>query len=480
MKLDKTKLQNYKGYLTGDVTSVDTTLIKIAENYKRQVAGNYLAVNDYEINKRLPEDEFFITRKVDGEMQVIFFDGTNVLIINGHGKVRAALPCLVELESVLKESGLSSCILAGELHDKEDESRKRIYDLLSALVSEERINDICLSIFDIIEIDGKPRHFNDYGEKHQKIKEIIGKRNNVFPVELFQASNKQQLQEYFKEKIDQGAEGLVVHCNYPRTFKIKPKHTIDAVVVGYSESDEKGSIRTLLVALIREKNKYQIIGKVSNGLTDQHKVELFETLSKKHVQSTYTETDSNKVAFHMIEPELVVEMGFNDILTESFSKAISNPVLLYTGDDGYTLDSVITGIRPLFPVFERFREDKIADDQGVRFSQVTDLFYIETKTKQLSPDVLPKSELISREVYTKEAKNKIMVQKFAAFKTNKEDKDERFPAYVFFYTNFSSGRKAPLNREVRISNSKDQILEIMEKYKTDNIKKGWEKVTGNN
>lgn len=479
MKLDKTKLQKHKGYLIGDISSVDALLIKIAENYKRQVAGNYLAVNNYEINRRLPEDEFFITRKVDGEMQVVFFDGTNVIMINGHGKVRASLPCLVELESVLKQAGLSSCILAGELHDKEDESRKRIYDLLSALVSETRINDICLSIFDIIEIDGKPHHFKNYGEKHKKIEEIIGKRNNVFPVELFQAANKQQLQEYFKEKIDQGAEGLVVHCNYPRTFKIKPKHTIDAVVVGYSESDEKGSIRTLLAALIREENKYQVIGKVSNGLTDQHKMELFTDLSKKHVQSTYTETDSNKVAFHMIQPELVVEMGFNDILTESFSKAISNPLLVYT-KDGYSLDSVITGIRPLFPVFERFREDKKADAQDVRFSQITDLFYIETKTTQLSPDVLPKSDVLNREVYTKEAKNKIMVQKFVVYKTNKEDKDERFPAYVFYYTNFSSGRKDPLKSEVRISNDKDQLFKILEKYKEENIKKGWEKIPGSN
>ncbi|MBN2534224.1 MAG: ATP-dependent DNA ligase [Spirochaetales bacterium] len=479
MKLDKTRLQQYKGYLTGDVTSVEATLIKTAESYKRQVAGNYLAVNNYEINKRLPEDEFFITRKVDGEMQVVFFDGENVIIINGHGKARASLPCLIELESALKEAGLSSCILAGELHDREDESRKRIYDLLSALVSEKGINDICLSVFDIIEIDGKQQHFKNYGEKHQKIKEIIGKRNNVFPVELFQAANKQQLQERFKEKIDQGAEGLVVHCNYPRIFKIKPKHTIDAVVVGYSESEEKGSIRTLLVALIREENKYQIIGKVSNGLTDQQKMDLFIALSKKHVPSSYTETDSNKVAFHMIEPGLVVEMGFNDILTESFSKAISNPVLVYT-KDSYFLDSVLTGIRPLFPVFERFREDKKADAHDVRFSQITDLFYIESKTKQLSPEVLPKSEILSREVYTKEAKNKIMAQKFVVFKTNKEDKDERYPAYVFFYTNFSSGRKDPLNREVRVSNDKDQIFDIMEKYKAENIKKGWEKVPGKN
>ena len=57
-----------------------------------------------------------------------------------------------------------------------------------------------------------------------------------------------------------------------------------------------------------------------------------------------------------------------------------------------------------------------------------------------------------------------------------EDIIKSDPAYVFCYTNYSSDRKEPLNRDVRISNSEDQIKKIYETYIEGNIKKGWEKV----
>jgi hypothetical protein len=69
-----------------------------------------------------------------------------------------------------------------------------------------------------------------------------------------------------------------------------------------------------------------------------------------------------------------------------------------------------------------------------------------------------------------------MVQKFMVIKTNKETIDKKFPAFVFHYTDFSSGRADPLQKEVKISNSEKQIQEIFDAYISENVKKGWEKV----
>jgi len=80
---------------------------------------------------------------------------------------------------------------------------------------------------------------------------------------------------------------------------------------------------------------------------------------------------------------------------------------------------------------------------------------------------------MKREVYTKTLKGKLMVRKFVMWKTNKENEGSEYPAYVVHFTDYSPGRKVPLDREVRISSSEDQINELFEELKKENIKKGW-------
>ena len=69
-----------------------------------------------------------------------------------------------------------------------------------------------------------------------------------------------------------------------------------------------------------------------------------------------------------------------------------------------------------------------------------------------------------------------MVRKFLIWKTNKETMSEEFPAFVMHYTDFSPNRKTPLAREVRVSNSEEQIRSFYADFIADNIKKGWNEV----
>lgn len=88
---------------------------------------------------------------------------------------------------------------------------------------------------------------------------------------------------------------------------------------------------------------------------------------------------------------------------------------------------------------------------------------------------LPASTLLARKVFRKISGGKVMIRKFLIWKTNKEESG-KFPAYVFFYTDYSSGRGDFLKRDLRISESERQIRSIMNEFIAGNIRKGWQKV----
>jgi hypothetical protein len=64
------------------------------------------------------------------------------------------------------------------------------------------------------------------------------------------------------------------------------------------------------------------------------------------------------------------------------------------------------------------------------------------------------------------------------WQTNKESDAEHWPAYVIHYTDFSPNRKTPLEREVRISSSREQIDELWNELATEAFVKGWTPVGG--
>lgn len=76
---------------------------------------------------------------------------------------------------------------------------------------------------------------------------------------------------------------------------------------------------------------------------------------------------------------------------------------------------------------------------------------------------------------TIELKDKAIDEEFVAWKTNKEA-DPRYPAYVFHYTDYSSGRKDPLKTDIRVAPTEAQITAIFDAFLAENVKKGWEEV----
>ena len=56
----------------------------------------------------------------------------------------------------------------------------------------------------------------------------------------------------------------------------------------------------------------------------------------------------------------------------------------------------------------------------------------------------------------------------------RDQTDKRGGAYVIQLTDFSENRKDPLQYDMRVSSSKEQILGFFEDWETKYFKKGWE------
>jgi hypothetical protein len=128
---------------------------------------------------------------------------------------------------------------------------------------------------------------------------------------------------------------------------------------------------------------------------------------------------------------------------------------------------------PISPTFVRRREDKTIRKDDLRLNQIADVVEVPMLDRDARQLSLPKSEVLYREVFTKTLKGNLMVRKLMLWKTNKQAEGGNFPAFVAYYTDFSPGRATPLDRDIRISNSREQIEQLLADMKAEYIVKGW-------
>jgi ATP-dependent DNA ligase len=478
MKVDVNKLQQTNNYLKGHLDCLDISIRDLPENFKKRLSQQFLSVNSTEIDSRIKGKNFWVSKKMDGHLQLVIFDDDQIFMVGRNGTVRMNLPCLDHMKKLFIQHNIQNATIACELYVQKENQRSRVYDVIAALSDEKSLDTLALAVFDIVEMDDQAFRGKNYHDIWTKICEIFPSDGKVHAVETRKVKSKKDVQKIFDEWVtDGGHEGLVVRGDMPFMFKVKPKYTFDGVVVGYTEgiNDHKGKIKSLLVGFYLDKDIIQIAGKVGTNFSEDDRHELFAYFSKKHCDSNYIETDNDGIAFRMVTPDTVVEVGCNDVMTENtYGKPLLSNLIHYS-DNSYSRYATVAGVRFIYPVFERIREDKSPgfDDSGIM--QLKDFIDLSTPEKQTT-EVLPKSEVLLRKVYQKTQKDKIMVQKFIVWKTNKEDIDPRYPAYVLFYTNFSSQRKEPLQTDIRISSDKAQIMALSDSFILKNVKKGWKAV----
>jgi hypothetical protein len=213
---------------------------------------------------------------------------------------------------------------------------------------------------------------------------------------------------------------------------------------------------------------------VGGGFSNDDRRAFLSDLKDLIVTSDYAEVN-DQVAYHMVKPEVIIEISVLDMFSQSTRGAsIKKMVLQYDPvKQHYGIVRLLPMVGLISPQYVRRRDDKKVNTQDLRMQQVTDIVEVPLADRDARQLQLPKSELLRREVHTKQLKGATMVRKLLMWKTNKERDTDEFPAYVLHLTDFSPNRKTPLEREIRVSSSRDQIEELWRELAEESFVKGW-------
>lgn len=418
MKITISTLETINSHLQGDTSCLPSSYENRAQEYKRRISGCFVPITPSEMISKAATLPVYATKKLDGELAVIFFDGREIVIIGSNGTSRSGLPCTTKAREMLKKAKVTQAIIPAELYVKSSE-RERGFQVRQALGAGGDPATLCLAPFDIIELDGVNIAAHGYEEVHAALEKLFNGSELCQPVAMKKCASALDLTALFNEWVTAGgAEGIVLRSTLPIIYKVKPKHTIDAAIIGFTEGDgdNRGKVRELLIGLERIDDTFQIIGKTGNGMTEDQKKELFTLFSAIPAASSYIETDSRNVAFRMVQPKYVVEIGFSDLLVESAAgERKQNPLTAWDGNDYRPLQPC-NGVSMLHATFERVRDDKPVDAVSTGISQLTRLIG-ETVESAVASRIQPTSTLLRREVYTKGDGNKLMIQKYLVWKT---------------------------------------------------------------
>lgn len=450
-----------------------------AQEYRRNLAARMMGLDKASVMEKLPACDCFVSRKVDGECTLLLIEGGECCSVNPGGVVRMGLPFMQEALELLGKTKHKQMLIAGELYVGRTDRRPRVHDVSRVArqpESQADLDALHLAVFDILEIDSKPAP-NAYADVYKKIESAFKSGRRIHPVETVRAKTVEDVMKHFEKWVEtEGAEGLVIRSDGGGQFKLKPRISLDVAVLGFTEGvdDRVGMIHDMLVGLMRQDNSFHILGRVGGGLKEEERRAWLSDLKDMTADSEYAEVN-DAVAYQMVRPEWVIEISCLDLVSQTTrGSSIDRMVLGYdTGRNLYQAIRRLPLASPISPNFVRRRDDKAIRHADLRLHQVNDVVEVAMMDRDARQLSLPKSEIVKREVFTKTLKGNLMVRKLLLWKTNKDCEGGTFPAYVAYLTDFSPNRATPLDRDIRVSNSREQIDELWAQMKAENIVKGW-------
>jgi hypothetical protein len=481
--LDKSRVElKIGGYGVAPAAALaDATLLGRVQGYRRQTGGRMMALDREGVKLKVPSSDYHVSRKIDGEFAVLVWDGSEAITLNPGGTVRVGLPVLAEAAERLQAAGVTSALLAAELFvEREDGKRARVHDVARVArrpESADALKSLHLAVFDVIEWNGEDAG-SEFGVSWKSITDTFGDGELIQPVEAVKSNDAKGILKQFEKWVDEeGSEGLVARSDSAGIFKVKPRHSLDVAVIGFTEGvdDRVGMLHDILLAIMRADGSFQVLGRVGGGFSDDERKNFLSDLEDMAAESEYAEVNSDRVAYQMVEPNWIAEISCLDLVAETTRGATIDRMVLNWNSDQKRWETVrrLPLVSVISPQFIRLRDDKQVDPEDVRMSQLTDLVPVQMSEKTAKDLALPGSEILRREVLTKTLKGKEMVRKLMMWKTNKETESSDYPAYVVHLTDFSPNRKDPLKREIRVSHSRDQINQLWGELAENYFVGGW-------
>lgn len=453
-------------------TYLDSEVKPILDRYRQVVAQRYTPCPPSELNRLLAAPPFYVSRKVDGELWFLVKGAKDIQLVAANGRVVTGNHAIFSAARILPDG----VILAGELHVVRSQGRERVGDVRSALATS--ADELTLAVFDILRIGDMTWQETSYQARLEVLQENLNSTGALSMIPVSVTESETEVHSMYKEIVeDSGAEGIIVRCSDGRALKVKPELTVDCAVLGFTSrplANGQEEVRSLLLGLsVPDSSSFVAVGTVGNMSEGVDRQELFDRLRGSVRQSQYRQAASSGQLYQMVEPELVVECRVMDLQVEdSKGRAIKRPLLTCTNGEWVSQGGVSAGTL-LNPVAVRIRTDKSDVTEGSRITQIAD--YLQGAGGETTG--LEASVVLTRRVWVKESKGKTDVRKLLIWKTNKEQADDTYPAFVVHWTDYSAGRKSPLSREVRPAANVEAAQALADSMIETNIKKGWEEVS---
>lgn len=473
--------------------SLDAATTETLREYKLRVAKRYRAVVPAQIGVAILEGRLFISPKIDGELWFAVKRAGRVALCAPNGRVLQGAPVVRDVAAALAGAA-DETVVAGELFARADEGggRPRVFHVGRALRGIQRLGEppcaaqegeadrLGFKAFDLVSASGEDAQSWSYERRLELLRMWFpaGGRASIVATE---EGDKGLVGARYAEWVESGRyEGLVARHEGGAIFKVKPIVSLDAVIVAWSERlvYDKVELRELQVALIRDDGRFHVLGSVS-GFDEATRATLHARLDALGASSTYRMANREGTLCRFVRPELVIEIDTTDVMAPEPGESQSQKMTLaYSEDGGWEPRGLLPMCSLIHPRFLRIRQDKRVDAADVGLEQLRQIAPFDEEelaapVRVSAVETSSPSRVLERKVWVKSGKGGTAVRKFVAWATGRADKDPRYPAFVVAFTDFSPGRKEPLQRELRVASSEPRIRALAAAWEAENIKKGW-------
>jgi len=333
----------------------DQGLHQRAQEFRRHLSGHMVALDKASMKERMPESDYFVSRKIDGEFTLILVEGGNACSINPGGTVRIGYPALEEACKLCAKAKVGRAILACELYVHRTDKRARVHDVCRVArqpASAEEVGSLRLAVFDILDLDGKPAPTR-YEEVYKKIEGICGGGTLFHPVETVRCKDQAAIDKLYEKWVEkENGEGIVARSDAAGMYKVKPIRTLDVAVLGYTEGtdDRAGMLHDMLVAVMRPEGTFHVMGRVGGGFTDQQRRDFLSDLKDIPAETDYAEVNDG-VAYNMCKPQVAVEISCLDLISQNTrGQTVDRMVLDYQAKEGYRAVRRMPLVSPISPL----------------------------------------------------------------------------------------------------------------------------------
>lgn len=462
------------GHKAGLGALADEALLEKLARYKRQVAKRYRVVEPDIIEQVLPSEELLLSPKLDGELWFLVKRADDVALCAYNGRVlHGVAPLRGVAEHVAR---LPDFVVAGELVASVGSERPRSHHVGATLADPKGEGALSFHAFDLVEEGGQDKLGTPYEARHAWLEAAFGAlppESKVRVVLTERGDPKRVASRYREWVLGNRFEGVVVRSQRGLTYKIKPTITIDVVVIAFGErvTGDVRQVRELQVGLFRDDGTLQLVGSVGTGISEDDRARWHQRLSAIEAPSTFRLANREGTLCRFVRPEVVVEMRVSDLLvTDAFDAPIRRMSLRYEGGRYEAVAELRTAV-PLHPVLLRERTDKKPDATDAGLRQITS-YLEEVGVDAVRAGARAAAEIVRRAVFTKETKGQVAVRKYLVVKTNKEAEGS-YPPFVVFFSDFSAGRREPLQTALRTAATLDEASVHVDRWLAENVKKGW-------